>query len=102
MINDSGAGVILVSLGCPKQEIWMSQHQGKVKAVMIGLGGAFPVYAGVHKWAPLWIRKTGFEWLYRLVQEPQRLWKRYFATIPPFIYLAAKQVLASQAGPRQS
>ena len=101
-LNDSGAGVILVSLGCPKQEIWMSQHQGKVKAVMIGLGGAFPVYAGVHKWAPLWIRKTGFEWLYRLVQEPQRLWKRYFATIPPFIYLAAKQVLASQAGPRQS
>jgi len=101
-INASGAGVILVSLGCPKQEIWMSQHQGKVRAVMIGLGGAFPVYAGVHKWAPLWIRQTGFEWLYRLIQEPQRLWRRYFVTIPPFIYLAVKQVLVSQVRSRQS
>lgn len=101
-INASGAGVILISLGCPKQEIWMSQHQGKIKAVMIGLGGAFPVYAGVHKWAPLWVRNTGFEWLYRLIQEPGRLWKRYFATIPPFIFLAVKQVLSSQLKSQRS
>jgi len=100
-INQSGAGILLVSLGCPKQEIWISQHQGKIKAVMIGLGGVFPVYAGIYKWAPLWVRKTGLEWVYRLLQEPQRLWRRYFDTIPPFVYLAVKQVLASQVKSRQ-
>jgi N-acetylglucosaminyldiphosphoundecaprenol N-acetyl-beta-D-mannosaminyltransferase len=53
----------------------------------------FPVYAGIHKWAPLWIRQLGLEWLYRLAQEPRRLWKRYYQTIPPFVYLALKQLL---------
>jgi N-acetylglucosaminyldiphosphoundecaprenol N-acetyl-beta-D-mannosaminyltransferase len=92
-INDSGAGIVFISLGCPKQEVWMHQHRGKIQAVMLGLGGAFPVYAGIHKWAPYWVRKTGFEWFYRLMQEPRRLWRRYSQTIPPFIYLATKQLL---------
>ncbi|WP_416667478.1 WecB/TagA/CpsF family glycosyltransferase [Egbenema bharatensis] len=92
-INQSGAGIVFVSLGCPKQEIWMNQHQGKIHAVMVGLGGVFPVYAGIHKRAPSWVRQSGFEWLYRLIQEPRRLWKRYFTTIPPFLYLATKQVV---------
>jgi N-acetylglucosaminyldiphosphoundecaprenol N-acetyl-beta-D-mannosaminyltransferase len=91
-INQSGAGIVLVSLGCPKQEFWMNQHQGKIQAVMVGLGGVFPVYAGLHKRAPNWVRQFGFEWLYRLVQEPRRLWKRYFSTIPPFLYLACIQM----------
>ncbi|MBD3880182.1 WecB/TagA/CpsF family glycosyltransferase [Phormidium tenue FACHB-886] len=95
-INQSGAGLVLVSLGCPKQEFWTSQHKGKIQAVMIGLGGVFPVYAGIYKWAPLWVRKMGLEWLYRLIQEPKRLWRRYFATIPPFLYLALKQILFSR------
>jgi hypothetical protein len=60
---------------------------------MLGLGGVFPIYAGLHKWAPLWVRKLGLEWLYRLVQEPRRLWKRYYQTIPPFVYLALKQLI---------
>jgi N-acetylglucosaminyldiphosphoundecaprenol N-acetyl-beta-D-mannosaminyltransferase len=92
-LNDSGAGVIFISLGCPKQEVWMAQHKDKVKAVMIGLGGAFPVYAGLHKRAPSMVRLAGFEWLYRLFQEPRRLWRRYFDTIPLFIVLAFKQLL---------
>jgi N-acetylglucosaminyldiphosphoundecaprenol N-acetyl-beta-D-mannosaminyltransferase len=92
-INRSGAGIVFVSLGCPKQEIWMNQHQGKIHAVMVGLGGVFPVYAGIHKRAPSWVRKFGFEWLYRLIQEPRRLWKRYFTTIPPFLFLATKQMI---------
>ncbi|MBW4516488.1 MAG: WecB/TagA/CpsF family glycosyltransferase [Timaviella obliquedivisa GSE-PSE-MK23-08B] len=92
-INSSEAGIVFVSLGCPKQEIWMSEHQGKINTVMLGLGGVFPVYAGLHKWAPLWVRKLGLEWLYRLVQEPRRLWKRYYQTIPPFLYLALKQLV---------
>lgn len=97
-INRSGAGIVLVSLGCPKQEIWINQHRGKVKAVMLGLGGVFPVYAGVHKWAPRWVRIAGLEWLYRLFQEPRRLWKRYLNTIPPFVYLALKQLMKSRFG----
>lgn len=64
-LNASRAGLVLVSLGCPKQEIWMANHQGRVQAVMVGLGGAFPVYAGIHKRAPQLIRNSGFEWLYR-------------------------------------
>jgi N-acetylglucosaminyldiphosphoundecaprenol N-acetyl-beta-D-mannosaminyltransferase len=98
-INRSGAGIVFVSLGCPKQEIWMNEHQGKIKTVMLGLGGVFPVYAGLHKWAPLWVRKLGLEWLYRLLQEPRRLWKRYYQTIPPFIYLAFKQLLTVRPCP---
>ncbi len=93
-INSSGANIVLVSLGCPKQERWMYDHKGKVNAVMIGLGGAFSVFAGDAKWAPRVVRESGLEWLYRLVQEPRRLWKRYATTIPPFVYLALKQVAA--------
>ncbi|GAB4246063.1 MAG: hypothetical protein Kow0049_35900 [Stanieria sp.] len=59
---------------------------------MIGLGAVFPLYAGLYKRAPTWIREWGFEWLYRFLQEPKRLWKRYSRTIPPFIYLALQQI----------
>jgi N-acetylglucosaminyldiphosphoundecaprenol N-acetyl-beta-D-mannosaminyltransferase len=96
LLNDSGAGIVLVSLGCPKQELWMANHKDKVNAVMIGLGGAFPVYAGIHKRAPAWIRGAGLEWLYRLAQEPRRLWKRYASTIPVFLWLAGKQLLMAR------
>ena len=93
-LNQSGAGLVFVSLGCPKQEKWMSEHKEKVSAVMVGLGGAFPVYAGIHKRAPKFFRQAGLEWLYRLIQEPKRLWKRYATTIPVFVWLVAKQVLS--------
>jgi N-acetylglucosaminyldiphosphoundecaprenol N-acetyl-beta-D-mannosaminyltransferase len=92
-INNSGAGIVFVSLGCPKQEIWMVQHKGKINAVMIGLGGAFPIYAGLQRRAPSLIRSAGLEWLYRLIQEPRRLWKRYWSTIPLFAWLVFKQLL---------
>jgi len=95
-VNQSGAGFLFVSLGCPKQERWMDMHVGKINAVMVGVGGVFPVFAGLQKHAPKWIRESGLEWLYRLVQEPKRLYKRYFSTIPPFICLASKQVLKSR------
>ncbi|MBE9191355.1 WecB/TagA/CpsF family glycosyltransferase [Gloeocapsopsis crepidinum LEGE 06123] len=95
-INSSGAGVVLVSLGCPKQEYWIDQHKGKIHAVMIGLGGAFPVFAGIHKRAPFWMRNMGLEWLYRLIQEPRRLWYRYLTTIPPFLFLASVQLITSR------
>jgi N-acetylglucosaminyldiphosphoundecaprenol N-acetyl-beta-D-mannosaminyltransferase len=94
-LNDSKAGLVLVSLGCPKQEFWMAQHKNKVRAVMIGLGGAFPVYAGIHKRAPRFVQTLGLEWLYRLAQEPRRLWGRYSRTMPVFVWLACKQLFGS-------
>lgn len=94
-INSSGAGAVLVSLGCPKQENWIAQHKGKIQAVMIGLGGVFPVYAGIRKRAPRIVRDLGLEWLYRWIQEPRRLCGRYAKTIPLFIWLATKQLLSS-------
>lgn len=93
-INKSGAGLLFVCLGCPKQEFWISRHRGKIKAVMIGLGAVFPTYAGIYRHAPRYIRELGLEWLYRLCQEPSRLWNRYSQTIPPFVYLALKQIIA--------
>lgn len=93
-IHESKAQVVLVSLGCPKQEYWMHEHKGKIQAVMVGLGGVFPVLAGIHKRPPLWARNAGLEWFYRLIQEPRRLWSRYGKTIPPFIWIASKQLLA--------
>jgi len=73
----------------------MFKHKDQVQAVMLGLGGAFPVYAGIHKRAPQLVRSLGLEWLYRLAQEPRRLWSRYSTTIPIFIWLALKQLVIS-------
>lgn len=91
-VNQSGAGLVMVCLGCPKQEYWMLQHLNKINAVMIGVGAVFALYAGLHKRAPQVVRNSGLEWFYRLVQEPKRLWKRYSQTIPPFLLLASKQL----------
>lgn len=95
-LNQSNAGILLLSLGCPKQEKWMSAHKDRVQMVMIGVGGVFPVYAGIQRRAPRFVRLAGFEWLYRLLQEPQRLWGRYSSTIPIFVWLALKQLWISR------
>jgi N-acetylglucosaminyldiphosphoundecaprenol N-acetyl-beta-D-mannosaminyltransferase len=100
-VNTSQAGLTFIALGCPKQEIWMASHKDKIQSVMLGVGGVFPVYAGTQKRAPLWIRESGLEWLYRLVQEPRRLWGRYQKTIPPFIWLAIWQ-LVKKPSPQSS
>ncbi|MEM9804248.1 MAG: WecB/TagA/CpsF family glycosyltransferase [Cyanobacteria bacterium P01_D01_bin.56] len=92
-INESRASVTFVSLGCPKQEQWIANHVDKIDSVMVGVGGVFPVYAGVQKHAPRWVRESGLEWVYRLSQEPKRLTRRYLTTIPPFIFLASKQLM---------
>lgn len=90
-INRSGAGIVLVGLGCPKQERWMAAHRGRVHAVMIGVGAAFDFFAGSVPRAPLWMQKHGLEWLHRLLSEPRRLWKRYLLTNTLFIIGMAKQ-----------
>lgn len=90
-INDSGANIVLVALGCPKQERWMATMKGKINAVMVGVGGAFPMLVGVQKRAPLWMQRNSLEWFYRLAQEPRRLFKRYFITNSLFILLIIKE-----------
>ena len=92
-INNSGAKVLFVGLGCPNQEQWMSNHLGKINAVMIGVGAAFDFHAGIKKQAPSWMMAMGLEWLFRLRTEPRRLWKRYLYNNPRFLFLVAKQIL---------
>ena len=84
-INRSGAHVVFVGLGCPKQEAWMAEHKGRVSAVMIGVGAAFDYHAGTLRRAPVWMQNHGLEWLYRLVSEPRRLFKRYLITNSVFV-----------------
>jgi|TARA_B100000959_G_scaffold226217_1_gene240726 exopolysaccharide biosynthesis WecB/TagA/CpsF family protein len=90
-INDSGAHIVLVGRGCPRQEEWVSNHIGKINCVMMAVGAAFDFHAGTVKQAPSWMQNNGLEWLFRLIQEPKRLWKRYFYTNSVFIYLFIKQ-----------
>lgn len=89
-INSSGAHIVLVGRGCPRQEIWVANHIGKVNAAMLAVGAAFDFYAGTVKQAPKWMQDNGLEWLFRLIQEPRRLWKRYLITNSIFIYLFLK------------
>lgn len=86
-INESRAKIVFVVLGCPKQEKWMAAMKGRIHSTMIGIGGALPVLIGMQKRAPLWMQTSGLEWLFRLLQDPKRLWKRYFVTNSLFIYL---------------
>ncbi|MFP4501129.1 MAG: WecB/TagA/CpsF family glycosyltransferase [Candidatus Hydrogenedentota bacterium] len=85
-INDSGAGVVFVGLGCPLQEWFTGEHKGRINAVMIAAGAAFDFHAGMKKQAPQWMRKHSLEWLYRLWSEPGRLWKRYLMTNVIFLW----------------
>lgn len=87
-INAAKADFVWVGLGAPKQERWMSEHQGKIDGVMIGVGAGFDYYAGNIKRAPMWMQKSNLEWLYRLIQDPKRLFKRYFYTNLKFIWNA--------------
>jgi N-acetylglucosaminyldiphosphoundecaprenol N-acetyl-beta-D-mannosaminyltransferase len=84
-INGSVAHIVFVGLGCPKQELWMAAHRGKIQGVMIGVGAAFDYHAGTVRRAPLWMQRLGLEWLFRLMSEPRRLWKRYLVTNSLFV-----------------
>ena len=94
-INASGAGVVWVGLGCPKQEAWMHAHKGKIDAVMVGVGAAFDFHAGSVERAPVYLQNLGLEWLFRLLQEPRRLWRRYLVTNTLFLGYAARQLCLS-------
>ncbi len=91
-INASGAHVLWVGLGAPKQEEWMARHAGRIQPVMVGVGAAFDFVAGRKPQAPRWMMSAGLEWLYRLAVEPRRLWKRYLVHNPHFLWLLRKQL----------
>jgi exopolysaccharide biosynthesis WecB/TagA/CpsF family protein len=94
-INSSGAHIVLVGRGCPGQEFWVANHKGSINAAMMAVGAAFDFHAGVLDQAPKWMQDKGLEWLYRLIKEPRRLWKRYFFTNSSFIlkFLKYKLIL---------
>ena len=87
-INEAKPDFIWVALGAPKQEKWMADHQGKLQGFMVGVGAAFDYLAGnIHR-APAWMQRCNLEWLYRLIQDPKRLFKRYLVTNSKFIWHA--------------
>ena len=92
-INASGAAILFVGIGTPKQDIWMARNRGRVRAVMLGVGAAFDFIAGRKKQAPSFMQKVGMEWLFRLLTEPKRLWKRYLYRNPRFVALFASQLV---------
>ena len=94
-INRSGANIVLVSLGCPKEGRWMSKTSGKINAVLIGIGGALPVVAGIQKRAPRWMQNMALEWFYRLMQQPGRLFTRYLYTNSYFLFLLGRDLIKS-------
>lgn len=92
MVNASNADVLWVSLTAPKQDYWIAEHFDRLNvSVAIGVGAAFDVVAGNIKRAPVWMQKAGLEWLFRLLQEPRRLAKRYLVEAPQFLPLIVKQ-----------
>lgn len=90
IINASKPDFIWVGLGAPKQEKWMAAHQGKVNGLMIGIGAGFDYYAANISRAPEWMQKSSLEWVYRLIQDPKRLFKRYLHTNTKFMWLVAR------------
>lgn len=92
-MNDSNADLYWIGLGAPKQEIWMYENYKKLnKGIMIGIGAGFNYMAGKIKHAPEWMKNASLEWLYRLIQEPGRLWKRYLITNTLFLLFVSLEL----------
>lgn len=97
-IADSGARILFVGIGCPKQEKWIAAHKDRIPAVMLGVGAAFDFHTGRVRQAPGWVQVMGLEWLFRLLMDPRRLWKRYAKHNPRFVVLFLAQLLGVLAG----
>lgn len=95
MVNGENPDFLWIGLGAPKQEIWMYKHKGQINSLMIGIGAGIDYHAGKIKRAPCLMQKLSLEWLYRLIQDPKRLYKRYFYTNLKFIfYLLTKNKIS--------
>ena len=96
MINNSGADIIWVGLGLPKQERWIYEHRDRLNVpIAIGVGAAFKFLSGQVRRAPAWIGNNGFEWLWRLVVEPRRVWRRVLIDGPHFVVCMLRETLDS-------
>jgi len=95
-INEAKSDILFMGLGCPKQENWMAAHRDKTKAIMLGVGASFDFFAGNVRESPAFVGRLGLEWLFRLTQEPRRLWRRYLILNPRFVRLATLQLLKSK------
>jgi len=94
IIRRDAPDILWVGLSTPKQELWMAEHVAKLNVpVLIGVGAAFDFNAGIKRQAPVWMRQTGLEWLFRLMSEPRRLWRRYLINNAMFSYLIVRQYL---------
>lgn len=95
-IADSKADILFVAISSPTKEIFLNTYKNHLKVPFImGVGGSFDVVAGKVKRAPLWMQKSGLEWLYRLIQEPRRMWKRYLVTNSLFLFYILKERIRS-------
>jgi N-acetylglucosaminyldiphosphoundecaprenol N-acetyl-beta-D-mannosaminyltransferase len=93
-INEANPDVVWIGLSTPKQERWMAAHVDRLTApVLVGVGAAFDFHAGLKRQAPRWMQRSGLEWLFRLVNEPRRLWRRYLINNPLFTFLVLQQAL---------
>ena len=92
-INASGAGLVFIGLGCPRQDVFAFENRDRIRAVQLCVGAAFDFHAGNKKMAPPWMQRRGLEWLFRLKEEPKRLWKRYLVTNSIFVALVARRML---------
>jgi N-acetylglucosaminyldiphosphoundecaprenol N-acetyl-beta-D-mannosaminyltransferase len=99
-IEESGARVLFVGLGCPKQERWMAAHREHLSCALVGVGAAFDFVAGAKAQAPVWLQRAGLEWLFRLASEPRRLWRRYARHNPRFALHMALQIARGRMSPR--
>lgn len=95
-INQSGAGLIFLGLGCPKQEHFAYDHRTQIHGVQLCVGAAFDFHAGCKKTAPKWMQRNGLEWAFRLMTEPGRLWQRYLLTNSLFMFKVLRYELGIQ------
>jgi N-acetylglucosaminyldiphosphoundecaprenol N-acetyl-beta-D-mannosaminyltransferase len=100
MINEATPDIVWISLSTPKQERWMADHIERLTApVLIGVGAAFDYHTGRKRQAPRWMQRSGLEWLFRLLMEPRRLWRRYLINNPSFVVLILLQTLGLRRWP---
>jgi len=94
VLRESGAKILFVGIGCPKQELWMHRNRRRFAGPMLGVGQAFDIHSGHSRMAPRWMQNIGMEWFYRLCTEPRRLWKRYLKNNPRYVVLLVMQLFA--------